>query len=76
LGRQALGLFYHDRLVGVSGGAGLHAVVKSQLYQVTKVDAGVLLGARMVLGIAVGVAGLIPAKRDASIEPMEALRTE
>lgn len=50
--------------------------VKSQLYQVTKVDAGVLLGALAVLGIAAGVAGLIPAKRAASIEPMEALRTE
>jgi macrolide transport system ATP-binding/permease protein len=50
--------------------------VKSQLYQVTKVDAGVLLGALVVLGIAAGVAGLIPAKRAASIEPMEALRTE
>jgi predicted permease len=50
--------------------------VKSQLYQVTKVDAGVLLSALVVLGLAAGVAGLIPAKRAASIDPVEALRTE
>ncbi len=50
--------------------------VKSQLYQVTKVDAGVLLGALVVLGVAAAVAGLIPARRAASIEPMEALRME
>jgi predicted permease len=50
--------------------------VKSQLYQVTKVDAGVLLGALAVLGLAAAVAGLIPAKRAASIDPMEALRME
>jgi ABC-type antimicrobial peptide transport system permease subunit len=51
-------------------------LVKSQLYGVTKVDAGLLLGALAVLGAAAAVAGLIPAKRAASIEPMEALRTE
>jgi ABC-type antimicrobial peptide transport system permease subunit len=50
--------------------------VKSQLYQITKVDAAVLLGALAVLGLAAAVAGLIPAKRAASIDPMVALRTE
>jgi ABC-type antimicrobial peptide transport system permease subunit len=50
--------------------------VKSQLYGVTKVDAGVLVAALAVLGLAAAVAGLIPAKRAASIEPMEALRME
>ena len=50
--------------------------VKSQLYQVTKVDVGVMLAALAVLGLAAGVAGLIPAKRAASIDPMEALRME
>jgi ABC-type antimicrobial peptide transport system permease subunit len=50
--------------------------VKSQLYQVTKVDARVLLSALFVLGLAACVAGLIPAKRAASIDPMEALRAE
>ena len=50
--------------------------VRSQLYQVTRVDAGVLLGALVVLGLSAFVAGLIPARRAASIDPVEALRTE
>ena len=50
--------------------------VKSQLYEVTRVDAGLLVGALATLGIAACVAGLIPAKRAASIDPVEALRTE
>jgi len=50
--------------------------VKSQLYGVTKVDAGILLAVLAVLGVAAGIAGLIPAKRAASIDPMEALRSE
>jgi predicted permease len=50
--------------------------VRSQLYGVTKVDTGVLVVALVVLGLAACVAGLIPAKRAASIDPMEALRTE
>jgi ABC-type antimicrobial peptide transport system permease subunit len=50
--------------------------VKSQLYGVTKVDMGVLLSALAVLGVAAAVAGLIPASRAASIDPVEALRAE
>lgn len=50
--------------------------VKAQLYQVTKVDAEVLVGALLVLGVAACIAGVIPAQRAASIDPMEALRME
>lgn len=50
--------------------------VQSQLYQVTGVDAGILLGALAVLSMAACVAGLVPAKRAASINPVEALRIE
>lgn len=50
--------------------------IKSQLYEVTRVDVGVLLGALAVLGVSACVAGLIPAKRAASIDPVEALRAE
>lgn len=50
--------------------------VKSQLYEVTKIDAGLLVGALAALGFAACVAGLIPARRAASIDPVEALRTE
>jgi predicted permease len=50
--------------------------VRSQLYGVTRVDAGLLAAVLAVLGVSVGVAGLIPAKRAASINPVEALRIE
>jgi macrolide transport system ATP-binding/permease protein len=50
--------------------------VQAQLYQITSVNAGLLLGAIAVLGLAAGVAGLIPARRAASINPVEALRME
>jgi len=50
--------------------------VKTQLYEVTGMDAGVLAGAIVPLTIAACVAGLIPARRAASTNPAQALRTE
>lgn len=50
--------------------------VKSQLYEITSVDARVLTGAVLTLAVAACVAGLIPARRAASTNPVEALRTE
>jgi len=50
--------------------------VKSQLYEITHVNASVMVGAIAVLTVAACVAGLIPARRAASINPVEALRVE
>jgi ABC-type antimicrobial peptide transport system permease subunit len=50
--------------------------VKAQLYEVTNADASVMAGAIVTLAVAACVAGLIPARRAASIDPMRALRTE
>jgi macrolide transport system ATP-binding/permease protein len=50
--------------------------VKAQLYEITNVDARVLAGAVLTLALAAAFAGLIPARRAASIEPQEALRHE
>ena len=50
--------------------------VKAQLYEATGIDATVLTIAILTLTIAAGVAGLIPARRAASTNPMQALRTE
>jgi len=50
--------------------------VKSQLYEVTAINSGVLIGAACALAISACVAGLIPARRAASTDPMQALRTE
>jgi macrolide transport system ATP-binding/permease protein len=50
--------------------------VKALLYEATGVDTGVLAIAILTLTIAAGVAGFIPARRAASTNPMQALRTE
>jgi ABC-type antimicrobial peptide transport system permease subunit len=50
--------------------------VKAQLYEITHVDATVMAGAIVTLAVAAGIAGLIPARRAASIDPAKALRME
>jgi macrolide transport system ATP-binding/permease protein len=50
--------------------------VKTQLYEVASVDLGVMAAAIVVLVIAACIAGMIPARRAASINPVEALRVE
>jgi predicted permease len=46
------------------------------LYQVSEYDPLALLGTTIVLGICATVAGFIPARRAASIDPMRAVRSE
>ena len=48
----------------------------SQLYEVKGYDPLAFAGATIVLGVCAAVAGFIPARRAASIEPMKALRIE
>ena len=50
--------------------------VKAQLYEITSADSGVMAGAIVMLAVAACVAGIIPARRAASIDPVQALRTE
>ncbi len=50
--------------------------VKSQLYEVKGIDAAVLVTSVLTLVIAASLAGFIPARRAASIDPAKALRTE
>jgi predicted permease len=50
--------------------------VKSQLYEITSADFNVMAGAIATLALAAFVAGLIPARRAASINPVRALRME
>jgi macrolide transport system ATP-binding/permease protein len=51
-------------------------LMKSLLYGVASYDPMALAGAPLLLVICATVAGFIPARRAASIEPMQALRTE
>ena len=50
--------------------------VRSQLYNVSPMDPLVFVSAVMLVALIVGAAALLPARRAASIEPMQALRTE
>jgi macrolide transport system ATP-binding/permease protein len=50
--------------------------VKSQLYEITSVNPSVMAVAIGVLVAAACVAGMIPARRAASIDPVKALRVE
>ncbi len=50
--------------------------VKSQLYEITSVNMSVMAGAIGVLILAAAIAGLIPARRAASIDPVKALRVD
>jgi macrolide transport system ATP-binding/permease protein len=50
--------------------------VKAQLYEITGADATMLASAILTLALAACVAGLIPARRAASVEPQVALRHE
>jgi macrolide transport system ATP-binding/permease protein len=67
-------------LVGLAIGAPVAMLcvryVKSQLYDITSVNLAVMAGAIVTLGIAAAIAGIIPAKRAASIDPVRALRTD
>jgi ABC-type antimicrobial peptide transport system permease subunit len=50
--------------------------VKSQLYEITSVNVPVMSVAIGVLALAAAIAGIIPARRAASIDPVRALRIE
>jgi macrolide transport system ATP-binding/permease protein len=50
--------------------------VKTQLYEITSVDWRVTTAAIATLGLAACIAGIIPARRAASIDPVQALRME
>jgi macrolide transport system ATP-binding/permease protein len=50
--------------------------VTSQLYEITSADPTIVIGATAILAAAAFIAGIIPARRAASIDPVQALRTE
>ncbi len=67
-------------LIGLAIGAPIAMLcvryVKSQLYEITSVNLTVMASAIVVLAVAACIAGIIPAQRAASIDPVRALRVE
>jgi putative ABC transport system permease protein len=65
-------------LVGMATGAAIAALFSSWLetilYGVSRHDPGTIVGVAAIVGLVTGIATYIPARRAASIEPIEALR--
>lgn len=63
-------------VLGVPAAIGAAKLIKDQLYGVKPEDPTVLAAAVVCLGLATLVAALIPARRAANLNPVDALRTE
>ena len=74
--RNALALAGVGIAIGLIASAALTRFLSSLLYGVRPLDGGAIAGAALVLAVCAAGAGLIPARRAASIDPMRALRTE
>jgi predicted permease len=74
--RGALWQILTGLVLGIPAALYAGYLMKVLLYQVTGYDPMALFGAPFILVVCATAAGFIPARRAASIEPMQALRTE
>ena len=74
--RGALMQAFVGLLLGVPVAMFCVRYVRSQLYEIKAVDGWVLAGSAAALALAAALAGWIPARRAASIDPVQALRVE
>jgi predicted permease len=74
--RGALWQILIGLVLGIPAALWAGYLMKSLLYGVGSYDATALVGAPLMLVVCATAAGFIPARRAASIEPMQALRTE
>jgi macrolide transport system ATP-binding/permease protein len=74
--RSALWQILFGLALGIPAALFAGHLMESQLYGVGQYDPAALLFSALVLALCAAVAGFIPARRAASIEPMQALRTE
>jgi predicted permease len=74
--RGAMAQAFLGLIVGVPLALLCVRYVKAQLYEITSVNLSVMAVAIVVLFVAACIAGMIPARRAASINPVQALRVE
>ena len=74
--RGALGQILIGLALGIPAALFAGHLMQSQLYGVGGFDLLALAGAVLVLSLCAALAAVIPARRAASIEPMQALRSE
>jgi predicted permease len=74
--RGALWQFLFGVALGIPAALYAGHLITSLLYEVKGSDPVAYLGATLALAICAAVAGFVPARRAASIEPMRALRSE
>jgi putative ABC transport system permease protein len=74
--RDASMLVFTGLAFGLAGAAIIGRVMRSTLYEVGALDVWVLVSVAFVLLFTALLASYLPARRAASIDPMQALRTE
>jgi macrolide transport system ATP-binding/permease protein len=74
--RGALGQILAGLALGIPAALFAGHMMAGLLFDVTGYDPFAFVGATFALGVCAGVAGFIPAQRAASIDPMQALRTD
>jgi ABC-type antimicrobial peptide transport system permease subunit len=74
--RGAIGQVLIGLVIGIPIALAAGHALSSQLFGVKAYDIGVLVAAVLILSACAAVAGLLPARRAASIDPMQALRAE
>ena len=74
--RYAFSLTTIGVVIGVAASMGLTRLLSSLLYDVKPLDALVMIGTIILLFICSSFAAWLPARRAASVDPMQALRTE
>ncbi len=74
--REGLGVVVVGLVVGLAGAAALSRLMQGLLFGITSLDLWVYLAAPAVLVCVAMVACLIPARRAASVDPVEALRCQ
>jgi predicted permease len=74
--RSALTLTAMGAAIGLVAAAGLMGLMKSLLFGISPLDPFTFIAVPLMLGAAAALASYLPARRAASIDPVEALRTD